>query len=1154
MSIPTFAAARMTERMVNREQELKDLEDAVCQSGYDTRVVIIEGQGGFGKTRLLNEALWRAGHPKAFTARVASIPNEKWSATQPCVISDLLDFTDTRLHTFNHFIEILRNSFAWHEAIEFPTYDAAIISYKRKLKDQAEYSVVKKAAEEAIHSFFEDYKQISKTYRLVWSLDTAEQLSHAGAAWFKEDLLTANDLNFSTQQELLERLKAGALPNTTIILVGRPEAQNYFEQLKAAADAPGSQFKQKSVTLQAFEAKEVKTYLEELAQDYQTLPDFDDDTAAYLKAMAEDEDRYKVLHLYTGGQPVRLALFVDILVEGKQEPEALQDTFEQAKQRVGWKDKEQPDEETLIKLRFEIEEEFINLLFVKTSNIRSRILTALVRARRGLDHERLYFILGNVSETDVKEWEKDLLLHKAIEQEMDPNNSDSLWRLSFIKPGVGGRLILQDELYRIYDEHMAAQDTSREDETKERQKLYRQLQAFAQQKIDRLRKIQAQNREEDESSLRWESPARALLMKFRYWGETEEEKRIALNESLLEAQLEKLHYEFRAAPDEAFNDAYNDFAEQMWRAGNQEADAQVQIELWRLLKDEYARRFVELKPRRSMVKNSTPWQTLERAAEQDDITRWIKRFFLRKEYKRAVEFAEAVEKRIETLPEDSQITLSHTFSRGERTCWQEFARIYLGQDVSGAIAKLSNVAKEMERLLTKEGISERGEFGFQGHPAEIRLRRVIGVAYNNLGYGYVTQGQYRLAVAAYAQALRYLRDTKFGAQEAVTLNNLARALSETGRRTRALRICQDGLELRQKLGPESPIAYSYNTLALIRNNNLVPDKAWPDAAKAVIYFRKLNDPRGLGLSLLQLGESIRRLAFAEQPMMDSPEELLDTAEKAIGEALDIFRESPEIMRRIEAEIEMGCLYRDYLHYVKKQSDPESSQETRWHRLQNLSLQHLKKAVSLSEANQYPQHQLDAQVNLAWTYYYAADFTKAEEMSKQILLDSAGKSFVLTKGEMPPDPEEVNETYALAQLNKLWALNGRIALDRFLDRTQTIKKESGNQAEAHKTAQTDPEANRRLQEAAEAFILSLGYAQLFSSRSPSINIAFDQLYKYLKKFNRPEMKSFYKHQHKARSDYKVTEIKAENLADVELFLLQSFGNYFPPPASKKKVSP
>ncbi|RME46359.1 MAG: hypothetical protein D6796_09125, partial [Caldilineae bacterium] len=328
MNNPMFAAARMVWPMVSREEELKQLKEAMCRPGRDTRVVIVKGRGGLGKTRLLHEALARAGHPDIRPAGKPLPSDELWKEREGIIVSDLLDFTEVRLHTSRHFMEALRNALYWHEKVEFPNYDAAITYYKRKLKDQADFFTVKEAADRADEAFLEDYEQLTKAYRLVWALDTAEQLQFVSAPWLLEKgLLSLDDLNFSTQQRIFELLSEGRLPNTTLLVVGRPEAEAFFSRLEQMAREEESHFELQTIELRPFNVEDIQTYLDRLADGYQNQAEYDEAIADTLRAMAKDEERAEVLHLYTGGQPVRLALFADVLAEGKQEPEALQDTL-----------------------------------------------------------------------------------------------------------------------------------------------------------------------------------------------------------------------------------------------------------------------------------------------------------------------------------------------------------------------------------------------------------------------------------------------------------------------------------------------------------------------------------------------------------------------------------------------------------------------------------------------------------------------------------------------------------------------------------------------------------------------------------------------------------------------------------------------------------
>ncbi|GIK43240.1 MAG: hypothetical protein BroJett011_70730 [Chloroflexota bacterium] len=1174
MSDLIFAAAQRPS-MVNRHAELETIEKAIFLPGSETRLVAIKGTGGIGKTHLLCEVLRRMGRPEPHYP--AGTATESWAATNHTLVSDLLDLADLNLHTFDQFILALRNAFVWHRSANFSRFDRAEAHIRRKIYESAEYRVIEQARQEAEQAFFDDCNAIAKEGRLVWVLDTAERLNFMGAGWLLEqDLLTPQDVGFSTLQRLLELLAEGKLPNTTILLAGRyQEAKITFDTLQDEKNGAGSRYDYIDITLGNFSQEDTRTYLVELARHWQQQQP-DSPIAAYLQdRLAKVADWPDVLWLYTGGQPVRLALFADILAEGKKEPTPLQETFANAQRHLGWQvEKYGPlDKTTLAELlnkdqskkneayqkiaskleaaQFEIEGEFIDLIFARGGELRAQILKILAQVRRGLDERHLHFILDALPGTNITAWKEDPGRLEEIKTELD-----SMYYLSFVKKTPEG-YTLQDELYHIYDRHAIADETTRQAEAASRRFLYRRLLILVNHEIENLKKQKAGYLKEDERKLRWEPPSRALVMSFAFVSEVEVNARIDLSERLLQAQIENLYYELRIEPYHALNDTFYDLAEER-RLTNIEGDAQLFNELWRVLTDEFARYFIQLSPLEETTEQAELWTNLERAAHQEEIAHWIKRFAFTNQNQRVVEFADQIEAYVKLLPRDGRgtlgWTLNHTFSRGERTCWREFARIGLGQDLPDAIRRLEEAASELERLLTPKGIPEREERSFLKHPAKIRLRRVIGAVYNGIGLGYTYQGQFRQAIKAYAEALRYFREPGLVGQRTVTLNNLSRALSEAGRRTRAIRICRDGLDLRRELGHEAFIAYSYNTLALIYNDNLQPNDAWPEATKAVVYFRRLADLRGLGLSLLQLGEALRRLALARSPLVGSPEELLNVAESATLEALDIFTNAPEvnlqIIRRVEAEIELGCLYRDYLYYVKNFLDVHPEQETRWRLLKDKALQHLEEAVKLAE-NRFPFHHLDAQVDLAWTHYYADDLDQAEAFSDDIISSLSGKPFVLKKNNLPPSPQAIDETYALFQLGKLWTVKGRIALDHFLDCGRDIQKIKQSKTEAHQVSGRDRQSNQYLQAAAEAFVLSLGYGLLFSPRSPNIGFAFDHLYEYLKKFNPDEMKLFYRHQHKVRRSYQVTKIKPENLADVEEFLLESFGDYLSEDAKEKR---
>lgn len=1163
MSSTMFVVARKTQHMIGRSEEMNKLEAAITSPGDDTRVVVIKEagtnddsdgrseqiyrDGGIGKTRLLEEVLRRGGHPN-----MPSQQDDLFKAEQPFVISDLLDFTNIQMHTFPFFIEALRQALATFDSrLDFAEYDRARANYERSRDELRGYRAIEQARQLAEDAFFADYAQIAKTRRLVWVLDTAEQLSFTGSEWLlDQEILTQEDLILSTQRRLLALLTEEQFPNTTILMAGRSQTSKpFFEQLEQEA---GQHYQFDEIPLENFTRQETREYLTDLVDHPpSSLPD---DVTDRLKVIADEgSDQADVLWLYTGGQPVRLALYVDILAEGKKDPKALQDDFTQAQAKVGWNQIGGDSEEEKIKnlqkdpdyqiLQLEIEGEFINLLFARTGDLQSQILRKLVQAKRPLNKHQLHFLLNAPpGETMEEKWlsdenGEDLAQIQATMTSMQP--------LSFVKVTQDGRLFLQDEMYRIYDEFAAANEIFLIDEIDQRQDLYRKLLAFTRYDLNRLQAQKAKYRTDDEKNWRWETPGRALSIRVPRLTDHDNKVRANLNRQLRRTGLDRLHYELRLDPIRALNDIYLDVTEERGFAHDWEGYAQIQAEVRRFLSDDLVPNFIPDSLLEHFSQRSLLWEALQRTAKQLEVAGWIKRFALAggEKYQRAIDFNEQVEKLITTLPgETSQTlgwTLRHTFSKGERTTWTEFACIHIGKDISGALTRLRQAISDMEQLLTKEGLPELGEAGFIDHPAENRLRRIIGVAFSTLGLGYAYYGQYREAAKADAEALAHFRKTNFLVQKAVTLNNLSRVLSEIGRTTRSVRICLDGLELKQAIGDEGPIAISHNTLALIYNNNLQPEKAWPEAAKAVVYFKKLEDQRGLGLSLLQLGEALRRLAFSNQTLLDLPEQILGEAKEATKDALDIFSDSPEGMRYIEAEIEMGSLFRDLMRF---QQDKENTTEDSWRDDHDNAIAMFKDAVDLSTKKDLPPHKLDAQVNLAWTYYYAGAAASAEEMYMQILDELKDEPFILKADQPPPIPDEIDKTYAFYHLGKLFAVKGRVELDRFVQFVDIIKQEhpEGSPEERVELVKQRPDALQSLQNAAEAFVLALGHAYLFSPRSPGIGVAFDQLYGYLKKFNIQELELFYRHQHEARIKYRVDEIQSEKLANIDIFMEQSFG--------------
>ena len=517
---------------------------------------------------------------------------------------------------------------------------------------------------------------------------------------------------------------------------------------------------------------------------------------------------------------------------------------------------------------------------------------------------------------------------------------------------------------------------------------------------------------------------------------------------------------------------------------------------------------------------------------------------MRKDYKRAIQFAEQVENAIQRWAEEKKedanflpASWSHTLARHERALWRDYARIFLGQDVLETLRRMEVAAQELEKFLQfsqhEFSFPERAEAGFLEHPAENKLRRLIALYHNYVGYGYAVLGYSAKARDAYGQALRSMREVTFTHMEPTTRNNLSRVLSDRGH-ARGRRLCLDALELRKRQGAEVPIAFSYNTLALIDNDHMRPDLAWIEAAIAVAYFRKAEDPRGLGLALLQLSEALRRLSKlkieAYHLRSDLPDAVLATAERAVDEAVKLFTEgaaSRETIRRGQAWIEKGCLERDLIL---------SGEDKQRHYRD--ALYYLEQAANLAINTKNTDMELDAQVNIAWTYYHFGEIEQCE-----ITLKKAEKFLPndcwFTGAKALPSSER-DDLYVYQQLSKIYGLRGRIALEQFDERVKDIKKAESSKEKRRDQIRGDESAQQQLQKAADSYVLALAYAQLLSPRSSMLTVIYDSVYNHIKGFNLSELEDFQAYASKARKDLRVAEIKIADFGNLDEFLTYTFG--------------
>ncbi|MBM3145795.1 MAG: ATP-binding protein [Chloroflexi bacterium] len=1153
MNNPLLPAAQRTPYLVNRTKELRQIHQAVYDAPQDTcQIVLIRGKGGMGKSRLVEEVLWRGGNwrtrkPENRGAVPVKQPEWDWTNHGNAVFGDLIDMATPQLYARVQFMQAIRDALVGAGGnIKFPHYDTAFNQFQSQQFYMGDYGYIQALEQTAEEAFIQDFQANAEIQHIVLILDTVERLFPIGGTqWLLErGLLTAADMAFYTYQWLIGHIRQGTFCNTTLLLAGRgKEGTAFFDAIeKAAGENPKSTIHR--LEIGPFSLEDTKAFLEVLADipiDGETDQIVSHEVAETILNIAADEARVETLHTYTGGQPVRLSLYTDLIVDAQRIPERLQDTPEAAKRAE--------QEGTLESIQEEIEASFIHLLFSRPSQ-GSEILKALVRAPRGLDVEQFQYALLSKPKEPPADWLERARTERALDDSRKDIQKalDALKRLSIVKRRPDGRIGLQDEIYRIYTHHLSKSDKTCLAEQEARQKFYEKLEAWAHYHHEKRLKELTETQAEDERRLNITVPSRVRKdVQFPDLTETERNNRSQLRAEIGKWELESLHYALLRDFVRNFNHVAFEQADQKWIASNPGSEALIQAELWQVLKERsYAlKEFGKLEPWLSLRVHGEPTlHALERVALQEDITNWIKRFALRKTYQRALEFYEALEKVLkETYPLDSkkreERSWHHTFSRGQRELWRDYARLMTSTEVEKTLRGMETTLQNLEALLGHNqdeiALEDRGEKGFLGHPAELKLKRVIALYYNYIGYGYATLGSFRQATGYYSRALTQMRETEFPHMAPTTANNLSRVLSDRGY-SRSRRICLDALELRKKQGAEVPIAYSYNTLALIDNDHNRPDLAWVEAAIAIAYFRMANDPRGLGLSLLQLGEALRRLAKptseAHHLRGDKPELILEIAQQTLDEAVNIFVKHEELLRRVEAWIERGCLERDRIQWSK---DP-----ARRERHYRDAFNSLEQAVQLAQEIHNKRLELDACVNIGWTHYYFDDLETTLES-----LESAEKivpaDYRIREGENLPLPDR-DGLYNYQQLAKLNGLRGRVAMDRFGKRVDAIKaiypEEDAQQR--RERIHLDSEAGDHLHDAVEHYTLALAYAQLLSPRSSALSMIYNSLYGYLKGFNLTEMADFSRYAVEQRQRYQIDQLRTTDLGKLHEFLVDSFG--------------
>lgn len=1026
MSDQLFSGAVATEQLVGRTEELGVIRTAVTASDQRFHCVLIRAEGGKGKTRLL--------------ATIATQIDDWDVAVDTVVLLPLIDVSDPLLHSISAFLDRVYQHFLTQnesqklsrEAFQvFETFAERLNDYRDARDSGTAYPRVMERRDDMIKAFERAYEQLTQHVRVVWVLDTMEQLFTAAPEieeLLKYDFgISSTDIGPSTFQWLYKFILRRP-QKTTVLLAGRPDPGLWATKIEQSLELaettglpsmPGVLPAQPSNTaaptttadnqpvvhhiqLGNFSEAESLQYIQTLQSQF-ARQDGQAEIAGYLSDLSDDTPQTRVLHRLTEGNPIRLALYIDLLLNSSSFPEAM---------HRDPADFDQMDAVQREALRTDVDRALLTNIANNLGQTSIQILDYLSVMRRGLDLDRLVALSG-------------------VDRDEAQTALERLRGLSFVKyrrDEFGERYYLHDEFYSIYQREFTGDDTSTHDDRREHQRRL-----FA----DLIGLVTNQLRALNDQLLG--SPASATPE------EQEARRRLRIRRRLL--QIEWLHYELYLNPRKAFNTIYLELEAQALSSNDPELNDQLQAEIEIFFFGGTERAYL------NRLQTGLPeqtWDLLQFSVVHTRITNLIHRLIQSKKHPVATAFVE------KTLADHRHLTdqsypaltkyyatpggrLRHDYFTHEWQAYGQFAAIYRGgQETLPAIESLSQIVARLEHALSGGRIDDLPLITEADLSAYFRFRaqNLVAQIYMYIGYAYATLNAFSEAKAAYQRADYILLRTPPDNQvaHAELKNNLARAMAELGATKIAQTLCDEGIRFSRNLGLEYRVALGLNTKALIYALDHQPEEAYRCVADALRIFRQLNEPRGIGLALIQVGEACRRRFNTAWDRLPTPSPrtipqnliaILREADTALSEAAEIFGESPqespsgglplrveqvnEPYRLIETRTYQGCLFRDWANAADQRPGDD---------LFDRAVKHFDEAIKLAEESSYQRLRLSALIDKAWLYK-RIQHVEARKIA-ELALDEAPQHHLLTKLQ-PLDLTQSFDFLIFRELSKLESL-------------------------------------------------------------------------------------------------------------------------------------
>ncbi|MBL8152796.1 MAG: ATP-binding protein [Anaerolineae bacterium] len=407
--------ALQTPDLIGRSAEIRAIQETIGAHGKPTRVLLLIGDGGIGKTRLLKKAFDYAEQQQV-----------RWVD---------IDLYYPEQHSNSGIERKIRDSLDPHKSA-FTKYRRMRTDFQDMRRRQAPPDVLEAMRSQLTDAFVEGFNEISRNERLLLAFDTTELIE------FESELVQS----IGQAQEITVEVKGWLmsviprLENTAIIFAGRGPRKrpddprerlwNLFRATFQAAQQSGH-LELSERALSAFDEKESRQYLTEIMNTARRRAEEErltgEDTLAdeYENAANQIEgalDAYgREVYEISEGLPIRLGLLVDLILRDDDFLRSLEQS-----PPIGWAT---AAPKVIDRIQEVASQE-------RGSGQTERLLDYLAATRRGLNARLLHHLVPDWSIEQCGQYLKDMTL------------------LSFVKTRPGGDLVfLHDEMYTILAEH-----------------------------------------------------------------------------------------------------------------------------------------------------------------------------------------------------------------------------------------------------------------------------------------------------------------------------------------------------------------------------------------------------------------------------------------------------------------------------------------------------------------------------------------------------------------------------------------------------------------------------------------------------------------------------------------------------------------------------